>query len=326
MKATHVQARIDKRGITRCQLSCCGWLVRMSPHPRLMACTACNALHPARLQITDAMVKILPQAREGLAAATRTFARERMERATTRHAPTVSGTLCGHSIGRTKSGRRTHVLSFVAERVTCAECQRLAAMTPAERDAERRERSAELATKFKAKRDEAAAAREQQHMDTEKRIAAARVDARVALDILETVNFDYAKLAQMTLDEQPAIASSASERIALVAETIAMAVTAYRHIHRASRGERRWVFRNEGSESAPARRSGPRRGTSDVRCRFCDTVLLVGGVIGEDYTAITDTHTVRCALEYLAGKLPVTLVDAENIDECNDPDQKKDHA
>ena len=300
MKPVHVQARIDKRGAVRCQPSCPGWLASTSRvgRPRLVACVVCNDLHPARLQITDTMVKLLPLARERLAVVTRGITRERRERAITRHAPidnnATSGALCGHSIGRTKSGRRSHVVTFLTVGANCAECLRLAAMTLTERDTERRTRSETLAVKFKAKRDEAASERARQSAITTNLVAEARVDARVALDILETVNFDHEQLAQMVNEGL----EGAATRLELVLKTIAMAVTAYRHVNRTSRGERRWVFRSGYSDA------GARRGVSDVRCRFCDVVLLAGGVIGTDYTAATDDHTVRCALEYLAGKLP----------------------
>jgi len=278
-----------------------------------MACIACNALHPPRLQITDRMVKLLPLAVEGLDAVKRRLSRERQARATTMHAPAdpnaiTSVALCGHKkMGRTESGRRIHVIAFRTANSNCAECRRLAMMTEAQRDEERRLRSEALANKFKSKRDEAQKARAAQDAKTEKVIEDARVDARVAMDILELYDFQRANLLRAAVHKDPddPDAQRARVQLALVDNTLAIAVTAYKHVNRKSRGERRWTFTGQDQSQ--------RLGIHDVRCRFCKTMLFEGGVIGDDYTDDTDHHTVRCALEYLAGKLPTTQV-AEGIE------------
>lgn len=312
MKHHHVKARLDKRGANRCQASCPGWVVRTTPgQPKLMACAACNALQPPRLQITDKMVKLLPSARDCLAMVAGQLRRARVERATTRHLRNPLGldALCGHHVGRTLKGRRVHLCVLNAASANCNECVRLAAMTPAERDAEKQAASAALRVKFAGKREQAVRERQDRHAETTAAIAVARDEARVAMDIMEEVGFERVQLVInviATPDKDPALVARATERVMLVENALDMEVVAHRHANPASRGERRWLFRNVNGT-----RDG--RGSCDVACRFCDKVLLKRCTIGDDYTVATDDHTVRCALEYLGGRLPENLSDEEVV-------------
>jgi hypothetical protein len=314
MNARHVQARLDKRGANRCRVSCPGWVVRTNPgKPKLMACAACNALHPARLQITDQMVKLLPIARDGLRAVSNQLRRARVERATTHHIQgpdfNVDGafaTLCGHELGRTLRGRRTHVRALIATSATCGECIRLDAMTQDERDAERQAISYALRVKFADKCEQAVRERQARNTATEAAIEVARDEALVAMDIMLEVDFDRVKLVINVIatsdacpapDKDPTLVARAEARVMLVENALKMAVVAHRHANPKSRGERRWLFRNvQGTTDG--------RGRCDVACRFCDKMLMEWCTIGDDYTIATDDHTVRCALEYLGGKMP----------------------
>lgn len=317
MTPQHVQARIDKRGSDRCQSSCPGWVVRTNPGaPKLMACVACNARHQARLQVTDKMVKLLPAARAGLASIMYGVRRARIERATTRHmqtAPNDTTALCGRELGRTRSGRRTHVVVYVTSIATCAECIRLSAMTPAERAAEKEAASAMLRFKFADKREQAARERRERDEATADEIALARADAHVAVDIMEEVfgdkhgiAFDRVRLMVEMAGDNPALMARAT----FFENTLRMTVVAHRHANPKSRGERRWLFRTDTE--------GRRHiNQTNVVCRFCEAVLLTGRAIGNDYTIETDVHTVRCALEYLGGKLPTTTTDPDASDESD---------
>jgi len=311
MMAHNVQARLDKR-TEHCSLGCPGWVVR-DERPVVTACEACNALQPERLRVTTGMVKLLPVALDRLRAATFAWGRTQSERMTTRHitsAFTDARGLCGRGLGKTRNKRRNHVRTANPGASNCDECIRLNAMTPAQREEERKNKSKALQARFSDQKLEADREREARNAVINAEIEQARIDAQVAWDILLLFDFDRVMLHAKVLDE----------RAELVERTLEMACKAHRQAnpkniagHAPAFAKRRWLF----VKVADPYEYSNRRHRRDVVCRFCDQVLLHNRTLGTDYTVQTDDHTVRCALRYL-GAEPEQTSDVETTDEFAD--------
>lgn len=132
---------------------------------------------------------------------------------------------------------------------------------------------------------------------TAARIQEAREDAQVAADILEVVDYDMTRL----------VAERTKEQVTLVNHTLVMAVIVYQHFNfRWAHGCHRWVFRRHADNAvvedlrARAASRSLNRPLGEVRCRFCDELLVAAGLEGENWSASTDPHTIRCAVGYLA--------------------------
>ena len=279
MTPKQVLARITKRRMS-CVEDCLGWRVEDYPNARdarVVACAACNALNPASRQIDDAMARSLPDAqhaRQHRAAELRRLQRERSTTTHLREDPANMRVLCGHALGKTPGGRRRHGWTYLLADVTCRECERLAALTPEQRAAER----AEKFSRFDAKKTEAAAARLAERQERARQIDEMRPTAMVALDLVESE-------IQLTDDTH-----------AMLDSALRWAVAAHKHEHPRSRGDRLHVLRDiEG-------------GVGNQHCRFCGVRLREGVQIGKDTTLVGASaevlkHTIRCALKYLAGPL-----------------------
>lgn len=292
MQLRHVIARLAKRdhrcddvratfpGQRAAKGNCPGWRVEDRANERssrVVACAECNACNPISRQIDDRMASELPEARQAARQRDAELQRARQARKTTTHLredPASMAVLCGHDLGRTPGGRRVHRASFAPAEATCGECIRLAAMTPEERTAERVLKF----SKFDAKKAEEAAAKIQAREQRASEIEAMRPTAMVALDLVESQS-------KRTPDTQ-----------ALLDSALRWAVEAYKHDHPKSRGERLHVLRNV------------EHGVGDQHCRFCGARMRRSVQVGADRTmagAFTDvsSHTIICALKYLAGPL-----------------------
>lgn len=259
--------------------TCPGWRIEDRPGGRgacVVACAACNALHPKSRQIDNTMARALPAAQDAALRRGTELQRLRRERSTThlREDPASMAVLCGHVLGRTPGGRRRHGWTYAVVATTCGECVRLAAMTLEQRAAER----AEKFSKFDAKKSEIAAVQVQAREVRAHQIEEMRPGAMVALDLIES---------QIALT---------SDTHALLNNALHWAVAAYKHAHPKSRGERLHVLR------------GVEHGVGNQHCRFCGERLRLGVQVGADRTLVgafadVSAHTIVCALKYLAGPL-----------------------
>lgn len=265
--------------------SCPGWRVVDRSNGRsaaALACAACNARNPASRRITDQMVQQLAEARVAAQTRTTQLALARAARQVTTHLredPASLTVLCGHTLGRTLGGRRRHGWTYFLADTTCRECERLATMTPQERRAERLERLAQFTAKFSGKKAAILAAKALASAERARQIEEHRADAMVALDLVESQD------ATRTLIHEE-----------LIHDALHWAVTAYKHEHPKSGGERLHVLRDVV------------HGLGDQCCRFCGDVLRRGIQVGADRTmaggfADISSHTIPCALKYLAGPL-----------------------
>jgi hypothetical protein len=147
-------------------------------------------------------------------------------------------------------------------------------MTAEQRAVER----AQKFSKFDAKKAEIVVAQLQAREARGREIEAMRPAAMVAIDLVES----QATLTQDTRE--------------LLDSALRWAVVAYKHEHPKSRGERLHVLRNV------------ERGVGNQHCRFCNERLRLGVQVGADRTlagafADVSSHTILCALKYLAGPL-----------------------
>ncbi len=300
----HVRARIDKRTI-RCTSTpgrqsvaggvqfapCSGWVIKdRDTKPRLVACADCNGLAPMRLRVDDKQVRLLPEALRALENTQREVEnRKRTARYTIHWYETQpydeirleQRVACGATLGKTPTGRRVHQAVAALRMVTCDECRRLAALTPAQREQERKDKSAALRAKFADKNAAKFAEREAKRLETAAQVEAGRHDARVALDALEEVAFNATKLT--------------TERWEFVRKTLDIALVAYKFENPKSRGDRDWVTKvcAEGPDTVRSK-------YVDIQCRYCRETLLEHKRQGFDYTWETAGHTTPCALRYLA--------------------------
>ena len=291
----HVLARLAKRtqrcddrravfpGEQSATGKCPGWHVvdlASGRGAKIVACAECNALLPARLRVEDADVRLLIAAREAQRRREMELHLARRARGTTTHlreSVASMRVLCGHDLGRTPGGRRSHQWTYDFAQTTCAECRRLGQLTPAQRAAETLSRAQTRQGRFAAKRAEEVARRDAERAQRAAMIAESRPEAMVALDVVE---------AGGPVD---------SDQWALVDRALRAAIVAYKHDHPKSRGERLWVLRDVQA------------GTGHQHCRFCDACLRDGVTVGSDSKiagsdAEVAAHTTRCALRYLAAE------------------------
>lgn len=263
---------------------CPGWRLEDRPDgrdTRIVACAACNALNPSSRTIDDAMARALPTAQDAATLRRIEIRQIRQARSTTTHLredPASMTVLCRRALGRTPSGRRRHGWTYLAADVTCRECVRLAALSLDQRASERTLKF----SKFDAQKAEIARAKTQAREARVGEIEAMRPAAMVALDLVES---------QIPLTP---------ETRELLDSALRWAVAAHKHAHPKSRGDRLHVLR------------GVDRGIGSQHCRFCGERLRLDVSVGEDRTmagnrAEVSSHTVPCALKYLAGPLAPQL-------------------
>lgn len=315
MTPSQVRARIAKRAKNCGQprlaegavasVTCPGWRLVDTTRGtvRLVACAECNALVPARLRVDDAMVRTLYEASDARNRRIEELRRQRIVRNTTTHLRVDAfslAVLCGAKVGRTEKGRRRHGWNYDLAQVDCQKCIRLAAMTPAEREALEDEKRDKLGA-LRSRKDEERAAR---RAELVARIEAARPEAMVMLDAIEAGRVGAANYEREWSDERRALE-------ARLDELLVFAVMAYKVDHPKSRGDRLWKFSRDPEKHLT--------GHADARCRFCDVLLEEYTTIGHVPTDNYGPHTQPCALRYLAREyLPPTREDAE--DACEDAD------
>lgn len=269
---------------------CPGWRLRETKQRkvRVVACEECNALQPERLRVTDEMVRSLDEATTAATYRELQLDREHEASITTAHyyADTTTGMsiLCGRTeFGYTRSRRARHVRKYNLERVTCAECLRLAEMTEEEREAERAARSAELKAKFSGKQSEAKQQREWALLATRLLVEESRLDAMVLLDAWEadstTLSWTQEQRDQLSVALDVAVDARCAET------------------SRPRGRGRLWVMRDMDKRT----REG------NAHCRFCEALIAEGinqgsSLMWQSDPSSGDHDLTQCALRYLAGK------------------------
>ena len=320
LQERHVRARIAKRlapcssmpggsvaGSGQQWVKCPGWVIRVATRATLRACADCNALCPAGLRLTDADVRLLPEAVEREVAARDRIENERVRRRFTVHleelanpgAPFVDRyyvVACGHKVGQTPSGRRFHQATQRRDLLTCEECIRLSRMTGDERIAERKTRSKELAKRFKAKNEAREIARAQLREAMETEVEAVRPGAVAAWDILQL----HPGWQRASLDDYQ---NWPEEHRIVVSEALDAAMMAYKLEHPRTSGGNHWVTAAPDANGRQWSRATGRQ--VNIVCRYCRGILLMSRPAGCDYSADVQHHTVPCALRFLDPALDV---------------------